>query len=122
MADILENFSKNTKRGRPPKFDPEYRAMMAALWPEDIGRSLTNRLYWMIAFKALADDKGKPLPGFDWLLSARPNGDYKRSTLIAELGRLEDADLIRQAADWLCQNKPTVQTGLQAVRNWRLLF
>jgi hypothetical protein len=40
-------------------------------------------------------------------------------TILTELGRLEDSDLIHQAATTLCRDRPKGRVAVQFLRRWR---
>jgi len=39
--------------------------------------------------------------------------------LLAEIGRLDDDDRKKEAATWLCENKPSAKFGVSHIRKWR---
>jgi hypothetical protein len=106
----MENISKNAK-GRPPKHDKNYQAEIGTIF-ETSGRALNNRIWFMAAFP-LKDDKKCA-----WLFETDSRGDYKRSTLIGEIGRLSDIDknTMREFAYKISEMKPTVRLGIIKLR------
>ncbi len=106
----MENISKNAK-GRPPKHDKNYQAEISTVF-ETSGRALNNRIWFMAAFPLKEDKKCA------WLFEVNNHGDFKRSTLISEIGRLSDIDTntMLAFAREICKMKPTVRLGIIKLR------
>ena len=68
------------------------------------------------AFKALGWPDKKDFP---WLTEETPSGNFKRSTLLYELGRCPE-HLIPDYAAQLCELKPSVKEGVAMLRRARL--
>ena len=102
---ISEAASQEPKRGRPRTFSEETVAGIRAIYPEVRShRQLVSKCYELIAIRALGVDRerGTLLEPFACLM---PTTSPKTS-ILAELGRLVDPDLIRTmatavvSADW----------------------
>jgi len=108
-----EEFSDNGKggRGRPRLLSAELQQTFAAIWHKE-GRALQNAVYGTRAFKLLHE-----LPQYAWLFE--DNGE-RRWTLVEELGRVPDDELLRSVALELCKKKPRVRDALVMLRHWRL--
>jgi hypothetical protein len=109
---IIEKFSK--KRGRPAWAG---KPMMASLYHEHGERSLNNMIAAGEASHAL--DFPKHDAALNWLFETTPAGRFKRGTLIAEIGRLQNPDLIKSVAEYICKEKPKVKDGVIMVRSYR---
>lgn len=115
----MENFSK-IKRGR--KEHPSKKTT-AGLWHDKGARSVNNRIHFITALRACGWRIGKEKePGykFAWLFEHGAGGNFKRMTLISELGRLGDDETIRIFAAALCESKPSVKAAIARLRNYRL--
>lgn len=113
----MENFSNNPtkKRGRPCAGGEEYRAYMRVLYPEGGKRTVANRIYHQRAYKWLHDN-----PGLEWLFELDPQGDFKRNTLLCEIGRLPFPEIALEVATQLCKDKPKTKEGIVVIRAYRL--
>jgi hypothetical protein len=108
MSDQALSERRSEKRGRPPVFTPEWRAMMRHQYPEvRTERGLTNRLYAIQALSLLiaAHQAGV---SWEWICNP-PEVDAGRQalpfSLLNELGRF-DARLIVQVAEELSAVRP----------------
>lgn len=123
----MENFSETKKGGRPPLIrSPELRQIVstACSGPNVSERTRQNKYYQIQAMRVLGLhlDEGKPQP-YPWLWG-EPNvprpGDHRvRWTLLAELGRIEDEETLREVAARLCELKPTTGDALVMLRRFR---
>ena len=135
---ITENFSVNKpKRGRPQKIlnnDLTYNQWIAKTGSEGLlspdnksARSHKNYYYLLKAWEALRSNAGKnPLDGeFAFILSADDKNLYDaqvknfKKTILQELGRLEDRDLIRSAAKQICIDKLKTSEAVALAREYR---
>jgi hypothetical protein len=112
MEAITEKFSK--KRGRPAWAG---KSAVASLYHEHGERSLNNMIAAGEAYHAL--DFPKHDAALNWLFEQTPQGRFKRGTLIAELGRLQNPKLIKSVAEHICKQKPKVKDGVVMVRSYR---
>lgn len=79
-------------------------------------RSLQDQVYMLEALKVLRNG-GKETPSeYAWLHSPAK----VRQCLLAELGRWDDPDAIRQWAAWLCEHKPNSKRAVAVLRQARL--
>jgi hypothetical protein len=115
----MENVSKTPcKRGRPPAFEAELVELYRRTFPQAKGRSLMNRVYQGNALSVLKND-----PAFHWLTSNKAEIDdgtgSMRSAILYELGRIEDADELRNVATMLCSVKPKTTAAVAMIRRCR---
>jgi len=130
---FMENFSENKrKRGRPPKMlDDGVSRKKRISDLEKMGlstdgkseRAKINNFYQIIAHGALKDQNDNtPIDGeFSFIISSVGWHDirnYKR-TILQELGRLEDPDLIRDVARVICENKLNTMEAVTYIRQFR---
>jgi hypothetical protein len=111
----MENFSEKPKRGRPRRLDPTAEALYRNLYPEHGARSLQNTIYLIEAFGWLKDETACA-----WLMEKTPQGEWKRRTLMQELGRFPDRETALEAALWVCERRPKVREGVIELRRLRL--
>lgn len=86
-------------------------------------KSKISNFYTAIAQSALEDEAGKhPIAGeFDFIIAMNENLEivcFKR-TILCELGRLEDEELIRGVARVICQNKFSTDDAISYIRQFR---
>ena len=112
-AAFSETVSEKPKRGRPSKFTKEERDWMRKLWFDRGPRSLNDHHYGARAGALLMHD-----PRFRWLCD--PEEGRLRGTILAQLGRIEDDEDLREAALALCEHRPTTRVAVAALRRWRL--
>jgi hypothetical protein len=126
---ITEKFSENTepkrKRGRPRAFTAEFEGSLRRLQllpPTDTERANLNRKYFHHAFHVLAH---APKPErFRYLVPATVelragNEKFRRKSILAELGHLDERDMIEWAAI-ICRKKWPTKEAVRRVREWRL--
>ncbi len=119
MAAISETVSENTpsrKRGRPLVVPAELMANYANIWYHIASsrRGLQNKHYTIHAFAAIGDGKD---PAFSWLADNKTKGF--RQVILAELGRIEGADEIREIAKHICATKPRSKDAAMMIRRCR---
>ena len=130
----MENFSENKrKRGRPLKMldcgvtRKGYIAeMVKANMSSDgkSGRSHINFYYMLQGQGALADENGNhPFDGeFSFIIAVSDSLEvraYKR-TILQELGRLEDEEVIKGVAREICKNKLTTDRAVTYIRELKI--
>lgn len=112
----METVSEN--RGRPPAFTEDELALAKFAAPGVRShRQLMNVAYRQRAVALLANDSR-----FAWLCeSADMEGGrgHWQPAILAELGRLRDADSIREAATVLCDHRPTTPEAIAYIRRLR---
>jgi hypothetical protein len=123
---ITEKFSEKPRRGRPPVLTPyveEGCRRAAGMYQHSTRRANLNEYYKYKAIGALwshnpeGHDAGKI--AFAWL--GDPDTDKGvKSTILAELGRLVDEDLIRRTARILCDEKPRTREAVLRLRRMRI--
>jgi hypothetical protein len=108
----MENISQNTPqpRGRPRKAE----AYWWDLATQSAGRHTSHRhranyIYDMRACNVLRDD-----PRFAWLHTARC------STIMDELGRIDDDQNLAAMALYLCEHQPPTRQAVALIREFRL--
>lgn len=121
MPDVSEEFSKK-RRGRPRRFSDAYAAFLRSNRPGGVQseRTVRNDDYYWTARTALfppdaTDWQSTP---YRWLCASSESRG--RKSLLTELGRLGDAEIIRQGAAVLCEEQPSAREGVLMVRRWRL--
>ena len=115
----MEKFSK-IKRGR--KENPAKKTF-EDLYHDKGARSVNNRISFAIALRACGWNIGKekePDYPYAWLFEHSAGGNFKRMTLISELGRFDDEETIRVLAAGCCESKPPVKMAIARLRNYRL--
>lgn len=113
----MENFTENRKRGRPPKYPPQFTSVVKNLYPEESARTVANKVYGVKAASRFSDD-----PRFSWIFEVdKATNKYKREGLMQELGRFaeEHPTGAEEAALWLIERKPKVRDGVAMLRRWR---
>jgi hypothetical protein len=122
MPDVSESFSEiqpGPKRGRPRAFDKAEVDNVRTLFPEVTSeRGQVNRCYGIKALVVL--NYAEP---YQWLTSTpeliNAGRGKIRFTLLAELGRIGDEDLLRRAAAEVCRLKPSTAAGVGMIHAWR---
>ncbi len=110
----LENFSETPKRGRPRAFAPYTEALADILTGglPATPRHRQNLLYRQRAAVRLLDDNR-----FTWLIDRE--GKRVKSTILAELGRIEDEQQMREVAESLCSLRPSTSDAVALIRGFR---
>ena len=90
-----------------------------SLFPEiRTRRGQLNKMFGIRALRALRKD-----PAFQWLCSteqAISRGESKMHfSILAELGRVDDEDAIRDFAREMCKRKPRTKDAISLIRRWR---
>lgn len=125
---ITEKFSEKPRRGRPPLHPPGYLEDLRRLHlvEQNSIRGQQDQLYQYDAQGVLwpkGEEREARLERFRWLYDheaeAQKRPRHIRTTLLAHLGRLRDPDLILQAADRLCEWRPTTAAGVAWLRRLR---
>jgi hypothetical protein len=120
-ALISEKFSEKPKRGRPTSFSPTAELMFRQM---GIGSECTtrrgkmNRWHAQRAFGVLHGDAR-----FTWLADweeMHTGNNRARWSILAELGRLRDADTIAIMALRICELKPKTTDAIAMIRRFRL--
>lgn len=122
---ISEKFSEKRKRGRPRAFEPwfeEFVDKFQLTKKTDTERSNLNKKYFQTAFGVLLN---APNPErFAYLLPPKDEiiaGTKKipRHTIVAELGHLDDDDIL-EWAEIICEEKWPTKEAIHRLRSWRL--
>ena len=114
-APISEKSSKKRKRGRPERFHPSMLEIYRQGSDGYTRRAHPDAGYHVAAFQALG---GGDDPAYAWLIDLK-TGKVRRS-ILAELGRLEDPDAIRDIAGQICELRLKAADAIMAVRAVRL--
>jgi len=105
----------SSKKGRPRLLTGEALHFLKAQYPEiKTTRGLQNKRYELRAFGLLRD---APPPGFDYLFDLER--DHIRSSVLAELGRIEDDEQLLDTAAWLCKQRPSTKDAIVICRRVR---
>lgn len=116
---ITENFSEKKRRGRPYSYHGALVAVdpggqLKQLFPDIGNRQKINGFYGIVTLEWF---KGKE--GFEWLFECKPGGEYRRRTILNELGRMPNYDTALHAARFLCEHKPKTDEALRYLRAYR---
>src|SRR5262249_24463139 len=110
----MENISQNPlpkKRGRPQKMSEAWwRAINSVESCHSSHRHRANAIYGARAHMVLKDD-----PRCAWRFQRY------RSTIMDELGRVDDDQNLVAIARYLCEHQPTLRQALALIREYRLL-
>ncbi|HEY0171261.1 MAG TPA: hypothetical protein VGB98_09575 [Pyrinomonadaceae bacterium] len=125
MENDSQNVEKKKRRGRPRLrlFTPEVEAMYEACGVFDgvrTARTRQNVMYRQRAMDVLGvvrDERFKWLCDVAKVQADEPNA--MKHSILAELGRIEDADKMRVVALQVCEMRPTAREAVQIVRNFR---
>jgi hypothetical protein len=117
----MEKISQNpphTKRGRPRTIPEWERQLNTDVSTRCSPRHLNNTVYETRAVAWVSDD-----PRFAWLCSdsatiMRGEGHMRR-TILAELGRIDDAQDREAMALYLCEHQPTTRRAVTLIRQYR---
>ncbi len=109
----MEAASKKRGRGRPKRFPDELLAVLGDAYPH----VTTHRGRQNLAYQARAMSILKGDPAFRWLCDEQ--ADTYRAGLLAELGRIGHPEHMKQAAAWLCEDKPKAKDAIAAIRATR---
>ena len=117
---ISEAASEKRKRGRPPVFDPAYRAAIGNLFNEvKTHRGKTDCLYRQRAFNLLSKDAR-----FAWVADgakARSGSpDAWKPSILVELGRIPNDEDLKAVALRICELKPKTKDAVSMIRRARL--
>ncbi len=123
----MENFSKS-RTGRPRVIQgAELKSVvdLATGNPNASERTRQNKFYQLRAMNLLdlsLDDGAEYLYPWIWGRPHEPKpGDHKvRWTILAELGRIEDAETMRAVAARICELKPPTREALRMIRRFRI--
>ncbi len=114
-APISEKCSEKRKRGRPERFHPRLLEIFRQGSDGYTRRAHQDAGYHVVAVKALG---GGDDPAYAWLIDPK-TGKVRRS-ILAELGRLEDPDTIRDIAGQICELRLKAADAIMAIRAARL--
>lgn len=125
MEENSQNVVKKMKRGRPrlKLFTPEEEAVHQAVGTFNGVRTTRTRQNWMYRQRAMYVLRVHEDERFKWLAdNAKVTADAPNAikhSILAELGRIEDADVVKAVALQICEMKPTTREAVQIVRNFR---
>jgi hypothetical protein len=124
MSDVSEKISKTI--GRPRALNPEQERLAWGVGIFKQGKSRRTHLNAYYAIRALTR-LGLKHPGFSgdkaiflWLSDDKANPVVYRATILAELGRIEDPDLLQEVAERICELKPRTSDAVAMIRRCRL--
>lgn len=122
----MENFSETKKGGRPRVVTGELRRVIdfAVGNPNATERTRQNKLYQLRAMNTLGLTTEKNTPRAYLWIWGKPHvprqGDHKvKWTVLAELGRIEDAETMRRIAAQVCELKLSTAEAVRAIRRVR---
>ncbi|HEU0177364.1 MAG TPA: hypothetical protein VFV58_24125 [Blastocatellia bacterium] len=113
MSDDGAAFRKTSskKRGRPRLLSPKEVEIVDSYASQSTTRGKQNHYYYMLALATLPDSD----PRFAWLWS----GGEARATILSELGRFRDQDVILKLALEICESKMTTRKAVRLLRECR---
>ena len=119
-AEDSEAASEKRRRGRPRIMDEEWHAIVDALTPEvRTERARHDFHYRTKAIQTLCYE-----PRFAWLADegkmAVGAKDAWKPSILAELGRIRDADTLRAVALRICELRPSTKEAVALIRRFRL--
>lgn len=126
-AALTEMFSENKtspigeksdRRGRPRVLSPEVEAAFSAIGMFTECKTRRSRLNIYYRTKAM----GVLKEGFEWLFDGKKVAagvQAWKPTILIELGRIEDEELMRAMAEQLCELKPSTRDAVLMVRRLR---
>lgn len=126
MSDrvISETVSQKQGRGRPTLMTRDEVALYGAIGLFDDNTTRRGRNNVFYRQRALLVIGGGREPEFSWLADrvAMERGEKKswRPTILGELGRIEDDELLRAFARELCRAKPRAREAVVMVRRHRI--
>ena len=125
---ISEEFSEK-KRGRPKVLSEKIEETLRGIgcYQQRTRRGRLNEHYFFECLSLFRGSDG----GFDserakrwnWLhynTYGKGSGERWRRTIMAEIGRLRDRELMTQAADLICELKPSAREAVNMIRRWRV--
>jgi hypothetical protein len=130
----MENFSENKrKRGRPEKvmdIGITYSEWISEMRKRGIlnddnksERSYVNYHYMWTAQGALAENEENCYDGGEFsfiiCMKSKFNVSVYKKSILQELGRLEDHDVIRFAARYICENKLNTSAAVTHIKQFR---
>jgi hypothetical protein len=122
----LENFSETKKGGRPRVIHPAMRKVIdfAVGRPSATERTRQNKHYQIHAMQTLGLKAEDDTPAAYLWIWGKPHvprpGDHKvKWTVLGELGRVEDAELMREMAARVCELKLSTRDAVAAIRRLR---
>lgn len=102
---------------KSPIFCEIYTDIVREMWGNTGSKRTMNNRYWLQFAYSLLHGK----PKYAWLFERHEkSGKFKRTTLITELGRLEEPELIKAATKQVCEEKPAVTEAVARLRKERL--
>jgi ribosomal protein S18 len=129
MSQVLKEIFSETKKGRPSVLSSEMESLFRAQGLYDgrySRRSKLNVYYRQRALVALifqnegAEDAGT----FAWLADGekmkRSEPHAWRQTILSELGRIEDEEMMRAVATQICELKPKTKDAVLMIRRFRV--
>ena len=120
----MENVTEKPKRGRPRSTPPDWDLIMRRVGQTGTPRTLVNFYY---TSRAMAVLNLKSIPEDDplrWLydptLAAHNERAGFKQTILSELGRIPDDQLLRAVALQVCELKPKTRDAIIMIRRLRV--
>jgi len=117
----MENFSEK-KRGRPPIIDKDLDKLLPVLFPDINNRRTYLNHYYMIKAIAILQRNNLEMTECEYLFGdpkGNPDNMKFKKTILTELGRFGDPDIIRECALHICRERMNTKTAVQRLRNVR---
>jgi hypothetical protein len=118
ISEAASKIRSTRKRGGPRLMERE--SIFRKLWPDvQVKRGLQNKVYQLDAYNLLRED-----PRFHWLCPSsneiRKRTGRLQMSILAELGKFDDHDLMRAVAARVCKEKPNTKAAISMIRAVRL--
>jgi hypothetical protein len=110
----MEDSSEKSERGRPSIYGPGFKSWLQNNFGRLGHRAQQNMYYAFQAWNWIKDD-----PACSWLIEGGPS-EWKRKTLLMELGRFPDQESAMEAAVLVSKQQPRVRDGALWLRRLRL--
>lgn len=121
ISETVADNHPNTKRGRPQRFTKASMDCFRGLFPETKSqRGIMDMAYRIEAIRVLTkDDKDDR---FHWLVDKAAcirGEDAWKPTILTELGRIEDEQVMKEIALRICELKPRNKEAVAIIRRYR---
>ncbi|HEY0322812.1 MAG TPA: hypothetical protein VGC66_17795 [Pyrinomonadaceae bacterium] len=126
MEKVSEHTMKQKRRGGRPRlklFEPKIEETFEGLGVYDGSGTERNRQNWMYRQRAICLLNVIKDKRYKWLFdTAKVQAGAPRAekmSILAELGRIQDPDIMRAVALCLCEEKPTTRDAVHRIRRFR---
>ena len=126
MTTSVSENSSEKKRGRPRILSEERERKMRGRgrYKQWTRRGRLNEYYFFEGLSLFEGfDDRELIKRWAWLhydTFGKESGERWRRTIVSEIGRLSTLQLMKDAADFLCERKPSAREAVNLIRQWRL--